>query len=100
MNMTSVYAKGRKYKVLAELDDAYTITIKKGGTIAIEHGNSLSGKVKKLRENPDYVDENGTLIKDIHFKSVSTAACFVTGTMSNGFKVWRNKKDGALIQRK
>lgn len=98
--MTTVYAKGRKYNVLAELDDTFSITLKKGGTIALEHGNSLSGKVKKMRENPEYVDENGTLIKDVHFKSVSTAACFVTGTMSNGFKVWRNKKDGALIQRK
>ena len=98
--MTTIYAKGRKYNVVAEMDDNYCVTLKKGGTIALEHGSSLSGKVMKMRENPELVDKTGTLIKSIQFRSVSTAACFVTGTMSNGFKVWRYKKNGELIQRK
>lgn len=40
---------------------------------------------------------HGTLlIKDVTFKSASTAANFVTGTSTNGLKVWKDKKGTTL----
>lgn len=100
MMAINIYAKGIKYDVTATMEDDYSVIVKKGGMIAIESGKSLSRKVAKLRENPEFVDLEGRIIKEISFKSVSTAACFVTGTMSNGFKIWHYESNGELIKRK
>lgn len=94
-----VYAKGRSYYVQGVLKEDYSITLKKGGKISSEAGTSISGKVRALGNDDDTVNNEGIIQKDIQFKSVSTAACFVTGTMSNGFKVWRYEKNNKLIER-
>ena len=46
----------------------------------------------KLRERKDTVD-NFVLQKDVTFRSSSTAASFVTGSIANGMRVWK-LKDG------
>lgn len=94
-----VYAKGRTYNVQGVLDEDFRLILKKGGKISPKAGTSISGKVRLWRENSEFVTSDGVIKKDIQFKSVSTAACFVTGTMSNGFKVWRYEKDNKLIKR-
>ncbi len=99
MMRTKIFAKGRTYDVHAFLEEDFSVTIKKGGTISSDAGTSISGKVRALREDRTCVSEDGIINKDIHFKSVSTAACFVTGTMSNGFKVWKYEKTNKLIER-
>lgn len=98
--MTAIYARGRKYNVVATLDDDFSVVLKKGGVISLNEGKSLSGKIIRLRKDFELVDAEGKLLRDISFKSVSTAASFVTGTMSNGFKIWRYQKNGELISQK
>ena len=45
--------------------------------------------VTKLRNDSSIVSPDYVLLKDISFKSVSTAATFVTGNISNGMRVWK-----------
>lgn len=62
----------------------------------IAHSERFRGaaSIEKAR---DGVVIDGKLIKDIKFKSASTAANFVTGTSTNGLVAWKNK-DGKAIK--
>ena len=52
-------------------------------------GNSI----EKKREDTVV---NRRTIKDVHFTSPSTAANFVTGSSTNGFRVWKDAKGNPL----
>ena len=47
----------------------------------------------KLRARKDTVDDGFVLQRDVTFRSASTAASFVTGSIANGMRVWK-LKDG------
>lgn len=75
-----------------------SLVVKKGSIIS----NSLSTSekfrgtktIEKYRK--EYVD--GEVVKeDVHFKSASSAANFVTGISTNGLIAWKNK-DGKTIK--
>ena len=40
--------------------------------------------------------KDGVLVKNITFKSLSSAACFITGRSCNGLRLWKTK-DGKYI---
>lgn len=44
---------------------------------------------KTIEKNREGNIENGTLVRDICFKSASTAANFVTGSSTNGLTAWK-----------
>lgn len=78
----------RKKAILAEalFIDGRTI-VKAGGKVS--KGYKYSKIVKRYREDREYVDENGNILKDCEFSSPSTAAQFVNGNISNGFRAWK-----------
>lgn len=47
----------------------------------------------KLRESKDTVDDDFVLKRDVTFRSSSTAASFVTGSIANGMRVWKLKTE-------
>lgn len=97
--MRDIYAKGRSYSAQAWLCDDYSVIVKKGSTISPASSKSLSGKISKIRNDKDVVDSSHKVLADVCFHSASTAACFVTGTMSNGFKVWKYQGGKKYISR-
>lgn len=72
-------------------------TVLKGSKISSEitYSEKFRGakSIEKAREG---VVDGTLLIKDVTFKSASTAANFVTGTSTNGLKVWKDKKGTTL----
>ncbi len=66
----------------------------KGSKLSNKIANSATfrGAETIAKKRSGVVDENNVLLKDIHFKSSSTAANFVTGYSSNGLEVWRDSK--------
>ncbi len=89
-----VNAKG-KYN---EIDGS--LVVLKGSVIStnVAGGTFRSAKtVIKLRGNAEFVSGN-KVIKDICFKSPSSAANFVTGTSTNGLLSWKDK-DGVSIKK-
>lgn len=68
--------------------------VKKGGKIRREFAQHIVGGsvAKKYRDNPEYVDDNGNILKDCLFTSPSTAAQFVTGRSTNGYIAWKVEK--------
>ena len=67
------------------------ITVKKGGKINLDFAAHIRGgqSAKKYRENAEFVDTNGIILKDCTFNSPSTAAQFVTGRSTNGYEAWK-----------
>ncbi|MCF0134016.1 MAG: DUF4357 domain-containing protein [Blautia sp.] len=65
--------------------------VKVGGTISEDFAEHIQGgkKAKSYRDNLEYVNNNGVIIKDCVFSSPSTAAQFVTGRSTNGYEAWK-----------
>lgn len=51
---------------------------------------------KSIETAREGVVKEGKVIKDITFKSASTAANFVTGASTNGLIVWKDKDGNTL----
>ena len=95
-----LYLKREKSGIEAELEfdkENNTYTVLKGSKISSEitYSEKFRGakSIEKAREG---VVDGTLLIKDVTFKSASTAANFVTGTSTNGLKVWKDKKGTTL----
>lgn len=70
--------------------DGEKIVILKGSRInKVESFSQMGDTVKNIRKDRNAVDEEGVLLKDIEFSSLSTAAMFVTGRSVNGYIAWR-----------
>ena len=66
------------------------IKILKGSKInTIDSYPKMPDKIKDLRNNREYVDTRGVVIKEVLFTSPSAAAVFVTGRSTNGYISWR-----------
>lgn len=66
------------------------IRILKGSRINLfESFSGMSNTIRTLRNNREFVTEDGELVQDIEFNSVSSAAVFVTGRSVNGYIAWR-----------
>lgn len=57
------------------------ITVLAGGKISLDFANHIKGgkTAKAYRDNPEYVDGDGNILKNCEFTSPSTAAQFVNG---------------------
>lgn len=95
----NIYAKGRTYSAMAELTKEMSVVVYKGSQICPISSDSLPTKTKKLRVNPEFISAENILIKNMSFNSVSTAATFVTGTVSNGYKVWKYKNTKDFVRK-
>lgn len=94
-----VYLAMRTTDVQAEaIYEGETITVLPGGTISNDFAEHIRGgrKAKAYRENPEYVDANRKILKECPFTSPSTAAQFVTGRSTNGYKAWKIDKKKSL----
>ena len=69
-----------------------------GGMISCDFANHIRGGrvAKSYRDNPEYVDSSKRIIKAAVFSSPSTAAQFVTGRSTNGYKEWKIDKKTSL----
>lgn len=74
------------------------ITVRVGSKIQMDFASHIKGgKIAKgYRENPEYVDKEGIVIKECIFSSPSTAAQFVTGRSTNGLTAWKVDKKTTL----
>ncbi len=70
------------------------VTVLPGSRICLNLAEHVRGGKKKTlgyRNNPEYVDESGIVLKECVFKSASTAAQFVSGNTINGLTAWKIK---------
>ncbi len=100
MKKTKIYAKGRgnRYAAFGYIEEG-TVIVLAGSTISPSVGKKQNLKAERARNNPEVVSKDFTLLKDISFTSLSTAACFVAGCISNGNVVWKTE-DGKSLERK
>ncbi len=74
------------------------LVILSGSTIRKNTVPSCPEHAKSARNNNnDFIDENGTLLKDILFKTPSGASSFVLGAPTNGNIEWRTE-DGKTLR--
>lgn len=85
----NVYAKGRMGYNAKGIYDGKGLTIKKGSILSHAVASKVNPIVTKLRNDRETVSEDYILLKDVSFRSASTAATFVTGNISNGMRVWK-----------
>lgn len=74
-----------------------SFVVLKGSIVSesIAGGSFRSAKsIAKMREG---AVENNKLIKDVEFRSASTAANFITGRSTNGLLAWKDK-DGMKLK--
>lgn len=82
-------SKTKKHFATGEFDGA-GIVVHKGSRInVVDSYPRMPQKVRILRHDKEYVTEDGEVIRDVPFSSLSAAAVFVTGRSSNGFIAWR-----------
>lgn len=94
-----VYLKTRANNAYAEaIYDGTSFTVLPGGKISEDFAEHIQGgrKAKSLRQDPEYVNENGEIIKPCVFTSPSTASQFVTGRSTNGYKTWKVERKKTL----
>ncbi len=89
-----VYLKRQKNSVdaIAEFDPINKgITVLKGSKLSpiIAHTEKFRG-AKSIEKSRTGIVKDNTLLKDINFKSASTAANFVTGSSTNGLIAWKD----------
>ena len=85
-----VIAKGRKMRYDAEgVYDGKGVRVLKGSRISATVASKMNPIAMKLRGRRDVVSDDFILQRDVSFRSPSTAASFVTGSIVNGMKVWK-----------
>lgn len=85
-------------RAVAEYDEnAGTFTVLKGSTVSdtIAYTEKFRG-AKSIEKSRTGTVSDGKVIKDVVFKSSSTAANFVTGSSTNGLTAWKNDKGVTL----
>ena len=86
------------YEANAVLEDG-TVTVLKGSKINRKNNTTAETKrtAETIRMNNELFDDNDILKEDVVFKSLSTAATFVTGRVANGMIVWKTD-DGKYVK--
>ena len=88
-----VYLKSEKRAIdaTAEYDaETRSCIVLKGSTVSarVSEAATFRGAKAVLKYREKYVQEN-VVIDDVRFKSLSTAANFVTGSSTDGTKAWK-----------
>lgn len=75
------------------------VTVLKGSRINLGFSSAFkpTNLVMQAIKNPKIVGNDGIVKEDITFESLSTAATFVTGRVSNGMIVWKTS-DGKYVR--
>ena len=73
--------------------DGKGMTVLKCSRISATVASKMNPVGVKLRRKKDTVDDDFVLQRDVVFRSSSTAASFVTGSIANVMRVWK-LKDG------
>lgn len=96
INVTIAKKNGEAYAT--GIYEGDTFIVQKGGKIEADFADHIrGGKIAKTyRNDPEYVDKDGNILKDCEFKSPSTAAQFVFGTSLNGYESWKVEKKVSL----
>ena len=70
--------------------DTKECVVKKGSkvSVGVAHSEKFRGANTIEKYRAEYV-KDGIVSKDVHFKSASAAANFVTGTSTNGMTAWK-----------
>ena len=73
------------------------VTVKKGSIVSekIAYSEKFRGAYSIAKHREGVVEES-KVIKDVKFKSASTAANFVTGASTNGLVAWKNENGESL----
>lgn len=82
----------------AEYDVATgTFTVLKGSKVSgtVAHSEKFRG-AKSIEKSREGTVIDSTVIKDVVFKSSSTAANYVTGASTNGMTAWKDKEGRTL----
>ena len=90
--------KNKTIEAVAEYDlENGSVTVLKGSTVSatIAYSEKFRGAKSIEKRRSEYV-ENGIVIKDVYFKSASTAANFVTGSSTNGLTAWKSENGNTL----
>lgn len=90
--------KNKTIEAVAEYDlENGSVTVLKGSTVSptIAYTEKFRGAKSIEKSRSEYV-ENGIVIKDVYFKSASTAANFVTGSSTNGLTAWKSENGNTL----
>lgn len=82
-------SRNKNYSATGRYIDSKNFVVCKGSQIYLNNDSVVSKKVMKFRENSEYVDKNGVVLKDCTFGSPSTAAQFVNGSSTNGYVAWK-----------
>lgn len=82
-------ARNGNYDAKAVYEDG-EIKVLKGSKIRMTFAEHIRGgrTVKKLREDSSVVTSEGVTLQDCYFTSPSTAAQFVMGSSTNGWRAW------------
>lgn len=75
------------------------VTVLSGSRVNLKYSDAFkpSELVMKLLKDRNVVAESGELLQDITFDSLSTAATFVAGRISNGMITWKTP-DGKYVR--
>lgn len=86
------------YEAKAVYNDGIVL-VKKGSRINTHAGKGFkpSSEVKEKLNDHSCFDENGILLKDVEFTTLSTSASFVAGRTSNGMLTWKTE-DGRYVR--
>ena len=87
------------YEATGEILDKGRVVVFKGSKINTNPGEkfALSEELMSKRNDTAIVSQNGELLIDVFFGSLSTAASFVTGRIANGMIVWKTE-DGKYVR--
>lgn len=98
MKLHTTSRDGKLYEAYAIYENEI-VTVLKGSKI--NRKSNAIAEIKRtaetIRMNNDLFDDNDILKEDITFKSLSTAATFVTGRVANGRIVWKTD-DGKYVK--
>ena len=88
-----LFYESKKRKFSAEANYIENkVTVLRGSIISEKVDNFRISKVAlNIRKDKNIVNSKYMLLKDADFKSLSTAAQFVSGASVNGLKVWKDK---------
>ncbi len=91
-------SRDRLFDAKAKYEDG-KVKVLKGSRINLGFSKAFkpSDIVKNAINDRDLVGEDGVLKKDIIFDSLSTAATFVAGRISNGMITWKTP-DGKYVR--
>ena len=81
------------------LFDGKTIIVLAGSQINMKNnpGYKPSKTIRTIRNDRAVVSNEGAVVQDISFETLSAAATFVTGRVANGMIVWKTE-DGKCIK--